>query len=114
MKLLLASLTLILATSCASFQNDIAHDGGLVGTYKGDYIVRNDSGGRIMDVWKLRNVFVDQSGLFRDEHGNVLSIKGDLRIMRVNDTATWDRYHEYHAEFETKSYQELYVPQLHN
>jgi hypothetical protein len=98
----------LLSVGCAGWSNQIAHDGGIIGTYKGDYIIRNDSGGKIMDVWKLRNVYVE-GGVFQDEQGNVLTIKGDLRIMRVNNSKDWDRYHEYHTEFETKSYQELYT-----
>ena len=34
---------------------------------------------------------------------------GDLKVVRVNDAVTLARYHEYHTEFETKSYQELYA-----
>lgn len=108
MKKYLVALLLLPMLACAGFQNRVAHDGGYIGSHAGDYIVRNDSGGRIMDMWKLRNVYVE-NGVFRDERGNVIVIKGDLRVMRVNDMATWDRYHEYHTEFETKSYQELYV-----
>ena len=108
LSVILASALLLMSVGCASWSNQIAHDGGIVGTYSGDYIVRNDSGGRIMDVWKLRNVYVE-NGVFKDSRGNVIVIKGDLRVMRVNDSETWDRYHDYHAEFESKTYQELYV-----
>ena len=61
-----------------------------------------------MDVWKLRNIYVEE-GIFKDQQGNVLTTKGDLRIMRVYNSGDWDRYHEFHTEFETKSYQELYA-----
>jgi hypothetical protein len=109
MKRIILALALFSLVGCANLQNHIAHDGGFFGSYTGDYIVRNDSGGRIMDVWKLRGVFVDQHGLFQDEHGDAISIKGDFKMIRVKDHSTWDSYHEYHAEFENKTYQELYA-----
>ncbi len=108
MKIAVLAAAMLLSVGCAGISNNIAHDGGLIGTYNGDYIVRNDSGGRIMDVWKLKNVYVE-NGVFKDSRGNVIVIKGDIRVMRVNDSETWERYHDYHAEFETKTYQELYV-----
>ncbi len=37
-----------LCLCCASWQNDIAADGGIFGTYKGDYIVISESGGSTM------------------------------------------------------------------
>ena len=105
---------LLALTGCAKFHNEIAADGGILGSYAGDYIVRNDSGGKIMDVWVLRNVMVQpvRSGagwLFLDQRGNPIHLGGDLKVVRVNDAVTLARYHEYHTEFETKSYQELYA-----
>lgn len=112
----LIAFTVILAcavSSCAKFQNEIAADGGLVGSYNGCYVVRNDSGGRIMDVWVLPDSIVqaEHSGsgwLFRDTHGDVIHLGGDVRVMRLHDSDL-SKWHEYHAEFETKTYQELYV-----
>lgn len=108
MNKLLAIVTILGMTACAGFKNQIASNGGVLGQYPGDYIIRNDSGGKIMDVWKLKNVYV-QNGIFKDQNGNLLVISGDLRIMRVYNSPDWDRYHEYHTEFETKTYQELYA-----
>jgi len=98
---------------CAKLGNEIARDGGFFGSYAGDYIIRNDSGGKIMDVWKLKNIIVQSESasdgwLFRDDAGNVINLGGDVKIIRVNNSATWDKYFEYHAEFNTKSYQELH------
>jgi len=79
----------------------------------GDYIVRNDSGGKIMDVWVLHDVIVQSEfngagWLFKDQTGNVVHLGGDVKVIRLNrgNMADW---HEYHAEFETHTYQELYV-----
>ena len=116
MKKLLTGLTvatLLLFVGCAKMQNEIARDGGFFGSYAADYIVRNDSGGKIMDMWKLRNVIVQEEEhgagwLFRDNAGNPINIGGDVKVVRCINLQDWDRYHEYHAEFETKSYQELY------
>ena len=100
-------------TGCAKWSNEIASDGGLIGSYTGDYIVRNDSGGKIMDVWVLRDVIVQSEfngagWLFKDQTGNVVHLGGDVKVIRLNrgNMADW---HEYHAEFETHTYQELYV-----
>lgn len=101
---------------CAKLGNQIAADGGLFGDYTGTYIVRNDSGGRIMDVWILRNVIVqsDEHGagwLMRDNNGNVIHLSGDVKVVRMKgNNEPPAGYHEYHAEFERKTYQELYCP----
>ena len=111
-------LILILAISisfmgCAKLQNRIAANGGFWGSYAGDYIVRNDSGGKIMDMWVLRNVIVqsDEHGsgwLFRDNDGNPIHLGGDVKVVRIVKGIDMSKYHEYHTEFESKTYQELY------
>jgi hypothetical protein len=109
MKKLLLVLLLIPFIGCARWQNDNAARGGIFGSYTGDYIVRNDSGGKIMDIWKLRNIYYSPTDkLFRDGKGNVVMLGGDIRVTRVYDHDTWDKYYEYHTEFETKTYQELH------
>jgi len=105
---------IFIGTGCAKFRNEIAADGGLIGSYTGDYVVRNDSGGKIMDVWVLHNVMVqsDNHGagwLFRDQSGDVIHLGGDVKVIRLNTLDTAGKYHEYHAEFETHTYQELYA-----
>jgi hypothetical protein len=108
--LLLAALVF---SGCAKLENQIAANGGFFGSYNADYIVRNDSGGKIMDMWVLRNCMVQsvESGagwLFRDDNGNPIHLGGDVKVIRVNKGVDMSKYHEYHAEFEKKSYQELY------
>jgi len=113
MLIVLLMITALSLTGCAKWRNEIAADGGLIGSYSGDYIVRNDSGGKIMDMWVLHNVMVqsDQHGsgwLFQDQNGNVIHLGGDVKVTRLNhgDSIKW---HEYHAEFEALSYQEMYA-----
>ena len=114
-KLALVLAVVVLVTlGCAKISNKIARDGGLFTSHAADYIVRNDSGGTIMDVWKLRNVMVQSETssdgwLFRDNSGNVINIGGDVKVIRCLDSQTWEKYHEYHIEFEEKCYQELYA-----
>ena len=108
-------LALALSGGCAKLQNQIAADGGLIGSYKGKYVIRNDSGGRIMDVWILKDAIVQSEfhgagWLFRDNDGNPVHLGGDVKVIRVVDSdLACGRYHEYHAEFEKKTYQELYT-----
>jgi hypothetical protein len=103
----------IIAPGCARWRNNVASKGGIIGSYSGDYIVRNDSGGRIMDVWVLRDVMIQSEfegtgWLFRDKDGNVINLGGDVKVIRVKNKDVLYRYKEYHAEFETNTYQELY------
>ena len=105
---------LVILSGCAKWENEVAADGGVWGSHPGDYVVRNDSGGRIMDVWVLHNVMVqsDEHGagwLFRDNTGNVIHLGGDLKVIRVQDPKMLLAYHEYHSEFDTKTYQERYA-----
>jgi hypothetical protein len=105
---------------CAGMKNDVADSGGfgayLSGGSRGEYIIRNDSGGKIMDVWKLQDTFVkeDSGGAgysFIVPGGEVVHIGGDVKIIRVNNPATdplWNEYHDYHTEFSTETYQQLY------
>ena len=110
--LLILTLTLSFM-GCAKMQNQIAADGGFWGSYAGNYVIRNDSGGLIMDVWILHNCMVQsvESGagwLFRDNDGNAIHLGGDVKVVRIIGEFDKSKYHEYHAEFETKTYQELY------
>lgn len=110
---LLLSAILLLSVGCAKTWNEAAANGGLFFSSTGDYVVRNDSGGKIMDVWILHNVIVqaDHGGagyLFQDQLGDSVHLGGDCKVVRLKGGDS-SQYHEYHAEFETKTYQELYV-----
>jgi len=106
---LLVLLTLSLS-GCAKFWNRVESNGGFFGSYVGDYVIINHSGGRIMDVWKLKNVMVQSSSqsdgwLFKDGQGNMINLGGDVKIIRVINGTSWDNYYSYHSEFEKLSYE---------
>lgn len=112
--LIAATSILMLNSGCAKFnaQREAA-GGGFLGTYNGDYIVRNDSGGVIMDVWVLSNTIVSSETnsdgwFFLDNSGNVIHLGGDCKVIRVKDKSILGKYHEYHREFEKIPYETLY------
>lgn len=115
-KLLMLIVILFMLTSCASWRNQRAAKGSFLTTTEGDYIVVSQSGGEVMDVWKLESVFVEEVAgsdgwLFRDSDNNSTYIGGDAKVIRLNGDnrdQLWDCYHEYHMEFETRPYRELY------
>lgn len=92
-------------SGCAKQQARNAAKGGFWGSYNGDYIVRNDSGGVIMDIWVLENTIVqsetDSDGwFFVDKSGNVVHLGGDVKVIRVKDKSLLSKYREYHREFD--------------
>jgi len=97
-------LTLPLTGCFEGFKNNIAKNGGITSS-AGDYIVINQSGGKIMDVYKLKDRFVQsETGSdgwnFKDDAGNVIMLGGDIKVIRVYDSRTWDDYKEFHTEFD--------------
>lgn len=100
-------------SGCASWENKVAADGGIFGTYKGDYVVVSQSGGMIADIWVLVDVFCESEDnsdgwRFIDDDGNVTFIGGDVKVLRVKNRSELSKYHEYHMEFELKTYQEKF------
>lgn len=63
-------------TGCfASWGNNKAVHGGFLTTNKGKYVVINESGGQIMDVWILKNSYVKSE---KDSDGaTVVDEEGD-------------------------------------
>jgi len=111
---LITTIMLLFLTGCARFWDRVESKGGFFGSYTGSYIIINHSGGNIMDVWKLKNVIVQSSDrsdgwLFKDSLGNMVNLGGDVKIIRVIKNSLWDSYHEYHSEFESKSYAEKFL-----
>ena len=116
--MIMIAIGLMTISGCAKWKNQIAADGGIFTSHPGDYIVISQSGGQIMDVWKLESVMVQAvSGsdgwLFRDEDGVVVFIGGDVKSMRWKkgkgkDAEEWKKYHEYHMEFESMTYREKF------
>ena len=102
-------------TGCARFKDSWSSRGSLIGSTKAPYIVVNESGGEIVDVYKLDNAIVQSPNgsdgwLFLDKTDSPVYIGGDVKTIRLKSTSDerWDKYHEYHAEFESKTYRELY------
>lgn len=110
-------VAIILVAGCAKTW-DIA-DGGLFTSHKAPYIVINQSGGMIMDVYKLENATVQRprgSGgwLFKDNDGHPVYLGGDVKIIRLESTSDplWENCFEYHIESEVNTYQQKYMPFL--
>ena len=103
-------LFVLFLTGCASFKNDVAAGDSIFGSYKGDYVVVNATGGVIADVWVLRDVFCESEDSsdgwrFIDDDGNCTFLGGDVKVMRIKTKSILNQYHEYHMEFETVPYQ---------
>jgi len=106
----------LMVCGCAKLKNKISRDGGFFGSYPGDYVVISQSGGVIMDVYKLNNVMVQSEEnsdgwLFKDQIGNVINLGGDIKVIRVtsrNTSDLWGNYEEYHMEFEEQTYREKF------
>jgi hypothetical protein len=99
---------------CASWRNDIAHKGGLFTEYRGDYVVISESGGVIMDVWVLEDVYVESEKnsdgwRFIDRLGQPTNVGGDSKVIRIKDKAELQNYREYHIERDLVPYNEYKV-----
>lgn len=102
-RLLLFLVCVCLFSGCASLRNDIAHKGGLFTEYRGDYVVISESGGIIMDVWVLEDVYVESEKnsdgwRFIDSKGQPTNVGGDSKVIRIKDKAELQQYREYHIE----------------
>lgn len=103
--MILMVVSILLISGCASTKTQADFNGGLfVTTEGGDYVVLNSSGGIIQDVWKIKNSFVKSAAesdgwIFTDQQGNSIALGGDTKVVRVNDSDTWNKYKEYHIEF---------------
>jgi len=117
---ILLALTACLTVGCAKQRNRWAANGGffasMTGGVNGDHVVISQSGGEIMDVWKLKNSIVQSpegsdGWLFRDNDGNPVNIGGDVKVIRIvggSGVNLWDKDHEYHMEFESQTYREKF------
>ncbi len=114
--LIVVAVGLILASvgGCKRTRDKWAAQGGMITSSAEDYIVVSQSGGQIMDVWKLRGAFVQSpensdGWLFLDGTGNAIYVGGDVKTIRMRkDKSIWEDYHDYHMEHETQTYRELY------
>jgi hypothetical protein len=86
------------------------------GSINSDWIVIKQSSGRITDIYLLEDTRVKleqnrDSWLFVDQDGNLVHINNSMKAIKVephNKSKMFNKYHEYHMEFETKTYEELY------
>lgn len=118
MKHLLTLLVVIILfgfTGCAKFWDQADAQGGLFISTKAPYIVISQSGGEIMDVYKLEHAIIqsceDSDGwLFKDQDSNPIFLGGDVKTIRLKsiNSDVWNMYHEYHMEFEVLTYREKY------
>lgn len=112
--LLTVALTTVMVTSsgCARSCQRWEANGSIVGSVRGDWVVVKESGGVITDVYLLHNVMVQSEEtsdgwLFIDQAGNPVHIGGDMKAIRVTgDHSLFDKYVEYHIEFDPMTYQE--------
>lgn len=118
MLLFFVCLLLAVIGGCADWSNKAKNNGGYFTTHKADYIVVSQSGGQIMDVWKLRDVFVSSPNgsdgwIFTDTDGNSVTTGGDCKNIRINkdNSGIWEKYNEYHMEFSSRTYREMYNPE---
>ena len=73
--LVVVVIAVLSASGCKKTRDKWAAQGGMITSSAEDYIVVSQSGGQIMDVWKLRKAFVQSSEnsdgwLFLDQTGN--------------------------------------------
>jgi len=118
MKYFLTFLLLIVMSlflGCAKFWDSADAQGGVFISKKAPYIVISQSGGEIMDVYKLEHAIVQSCDgsdgwLFKDQTGNPVFLGGDVKTIRLKNiqSNTWNAYHEYHMENESLSYREKY------
>ena len=113
-KMLMLMIIVLILTGCKKTRDRWAAQGGIVTSHAEDYIVVSQSGATIMDVWKLKNAFVQSPDgsdgwLFLDSAGNSIYIGGDVKTIRLRkDKTIWDSYHEYHMEHEQQTYREKF------
>lgn len=118
-KCLVVMLLAFSATGCAKFWDEAEAQGGVFSSSKAPYIIVNESGGIIMDVYKLQDAIVQSpqgsdGWLFLDDSGRPVYLGGDVQTMRLKSTADpiWNKYFEYHYLTETKTYHEKFGAKL--
>ncbi len=98
---------------CAKEGDQIERDGGFFSSTKGPFIVVKQSGGKITDVYKLKNAIVQSEDgsdgwLFLDDDNHPVNIGGDMKSLRLKsmNDPVWSKYCEYHQEFDARPYNE--------
>jgi|TARA_Y100000310_G_scaffold130972_1_gene130147 hypothetical protein len=114
-KIILLLVIMVTLSGCAKTWDAADANGGLFTSSKAPYIIVNQSGGIIMDVYKLNNAVVQSptgsdGWLVKDNDGAPIYLGGDVKTIRLKTIhdKRWKKYHEYHMEFEKKTYREVY------
>lgn len=101
-------------TGCfAGWGNQKAVHGGYFTSDTGKYVVINESGGQIMDIWILKDSYVksengSDGATLVDQNGNGVIIQGDVKVIRDNGDLDMSKYVEYHKEIDLIPYDEFY------
>ncbi|MGL5749784.1 MAG: hypothetical protein ACRCXT_04605 [Paraclostridium sp.] len=103
--MILAILSTMLFGGCfAGISNDINKRGGFIGSHKADYIIVNTTGSMILDIYKLKDMYVSENtgtdgvNFKHPNTGSHISLQGDVKIIRNPTAKEWDMYVEYHAD----------------
>lgn len=112
-KIILLLLFVFMFVGCAKFWDQAEAKGGVIGSHKARYIIVNQSGGLIMDIYKLNSAIVQSpSGsdgwLFLGPDNSPIYLGGDVKTIRNPHDDIWKQYHEYHMEFEYMTYRQKY------
>jgi len=109
-KVILGLLVCLSLGSCARWSNRVDANGGVFGSYTGNWIVITYSGNHITDVYKMQDVMVQSEegsdGWLFVTEGNAVHVGGNTKAIRVDneDAAKWNEYVEYHSEFTDLDY----------
>ncbi|HBC2034690.1 TPA: hypothetical protein I9Z65_002943 [Clostridium perfringens] len=85
--------------SCGSLENKLAS--GSIFETKGNYVVINYSGGKIVDLWTLENfnvqTLIDSIKCeFVDDNGNKVFVLDDVLVIGCKDDKEFSKYEEFH------------------
>lgn len=107
-------IVLAMLANCADTWNKARANGGLLTSSSADYIVLSQSGGKIMDVYKVKDTFISSPStsdgwILTTSDGNSVFLGGDIKFIRINNTNNklWDKYCEYHIEFDKTDYNDF-------
>lgn len=111
--MLLIGLCFSLTGCFAGWGNRKATKGGYFTDNKGTYVIEKFSGGVIMDVYIVKDTFVDEiknsdGFTFIDTDGKGVTIQGDAEAFRINDQSELKDYVVYHKSTDLIPYEEFY------
>jgi hypothetical protein len=110
---LLIGMSFSLTGCFAGWGNRKATKGGYITDDKGIYVIEKFSGGQIMDVYIVKDTFVDEiknsdGFTFIDTDGKGVTVQGDAEAFRINDESELKDYVVYHRSKDLIPYEEYY------